>query len=134
MNRRVGLFRPLAAGLGLGLALCALAAAPPETMRSTLKSIVLPDLVFRETPVTEIVEFVSEKSREVDPEGVGVSILLKLKPGVPVKKLTLTIHHPTVERALELIASAADLNMRIDRSAVVLEPVEPPATPPAGAK
>ncbi len=63
----------------------ALREAPRETseaafgIRQKLKSIIITKVSFEDTPVTTIFDFLKTRSRELDPEGVGVNFLVILK-------------------------------------------------------
>ena len=45
---------------------------------SKLESIIIPKFEVRDVTVAEAIEFLRMKSRQLDPEGVGVNIVLKL--------------------------------------------------------
>ena len=45
-----------------------------------LTSIIIPRIELQEATVAEAIEFLRLKSRQLDPEGVGVNIVLKLPP------------------------------------------------------
>jgi general secretion pathway protein D len=57
---------------------------PNETVRNTaqiekkLTQIIIPKIDFRETSIREAIDFLKEKSRQLDPDKVGVNIVLKL--------------------------------------------------------
>lgn len=108
--------------------------ARPPTLASKVHTIVLPDMNFRNAPLSEIVDFIVDRSREADPEGVGVSIIVKddARGTLRNRRLTISLRKPTIEEAFRLLSSAAGLTLRIDRSAVVVEVdtdviVRPPA-------
>lgn len=106
----------------------------PPTLAFKVHTIVLPDMNFRNATLSQIVDFIVDRSREADPEGVGVSIIVKddARGTLRNRRLTLNLRKPTIEEAFRLLSSAAGLTLRIDRSAVVVEVdtdviVRPPA-------
>ncbi len=48
-------------------------------IRQKLKSIIITKISFEDTPVTTVFDFLKTRSRELDPEGVGVNFLVILK-------------------------------------------------------
>ena len=75
--------------LALLVATPILAAPPKETvLQKKLKSIVIPRIEFREATVVEAIEFLKQRAKQLDPDGVGVNIALKTDlnpaPSAPV--------------------------------------------------
>jgi len=117
-------------------------AASAQTVEQRAQAIVLPDRVIRDQSVTEILEAIAEDSVKADPQGVGVSIVVRDDDAGTMarRRLTLTFRGATVERALRLVAAAAALRLQFDAGAVVVTPsknvVGPgrEAPPPVGAE
>ncbi len=51
-----------------------------ETITKKLNDIIIPQLEFVDANITDVVTFLVTTSREIDPEGKGVNIILKLQP------------------------------------------------------
>ena len=117
-------WRWIAGVMGLVLWLLPAGAGAGTSMAEKLKTLRLPDLEFRNATVSEVVDFIVAKSRETDPEGTGVSIIVKdnAKGTVGSHRLTMSVAKPTVEHALKLLATTAELYVRVEASAVILEP------------
>lgn len=49
-------------------------------IRRKLKTIMLPRIAFEDTPVSTVFAYLKQRSRELDPQGVGVNFVLILKP------------------------------------------------------
>ncbi len=113
------------AGALLG-ALQASTAGAAEPLSAKLDGLIIPDLAFRRAPLKEIIDYVVEQSRELDPEGVGVNVLLKLPESIQKQEFTLSIRKASVRRVIHLIAAVADLHLRIEAYAVVFEPIPDP--------
>ena len=97
--------------------------AAPADLRTKVRTLVLPDLDFRNAPLSAVTDFIVEQSRAADPEGVGVSIILKddARGTLRSRRLTIGVKKPTIESALRLLSSAAGLLVRIDPGAIVIE-------------
>lgn len=97
--------------------------AAPTDLRTKVRTLVLPDLNFRNASLPEVADFIVEQSRAADPEGVGVSIILKddARGTLRSRRLTIGVKKPTIENALRLLSSAAGLLVRIDPGAIVIE-------------
>ena len=84
---------------------------------------VVPKIEFREASLSEAVEFLRVKSRELDPAKVGVNILLG--PGAQAmreKPITLSLQNIPLSEALRYVAELAGLQVREEAPALVLEP------------
>ncbi len=83
----------------------------------------LPDMNFRQAPLSEILDWIRDRSRDADPAGVGVSLILKddARGTLAATPLTLRLTRPTVRRALDLLATTAGLYIRRERHVAVIE-------------
>ncbi len=52
-----------------------------QELREKLQKIVIPEMNFDSAKVTDVIRFLHEKSKELDPEGEGVNFLIQLKNG-----------------------------------------------------
>ncbi len=127
MKRCVGIVVLLAAaGTVSAVETNAPARPPPPPVAAMFDPMLLPlpDMNFRQATVPEIVEWIREKSIAADPGGNGINLLLKdnAKGVLASTRLTLTLTKPTVRRALDLLASSANLYIRRDSRVTVIEP------------
>lgn len=97
--------------------------SPPASLRQKMAALTLPDMVFRNAPVSEILQWIMDKSAEVDPEKTGVNIIIKDDTDryMAKRRLTMTLKAPTVDQALKLLASTAGLYVRVDERVIVVE-------------
>ena len=107
---------------------------PPPSARVAVADpmmLQLPDMEFRQATVSEIVEWIRDRSIEADPGGAGLSVILKddAKGTMARTRLTLGLKRPTVKRALDLLASTANLYLRRDARVLVIEPSKNVAGP-----
>ncbi len=109
------------AGALLGVLLVSTVGAA-EPLSAKLDRLIIPKLSFRQATLKEVIDYVEEQSRKVDPEGVGVKILLKLPEGSQKGTLTFDMRRISVRDVLKYLAEVADVRFRIESGAVVLEP------------
>jgi len=86
-------------------------------MQERLKRIVIPTANFREAAPIDIVTYLSELSRKLDPKGEGVNIVLQATSGSPV---TLWLRQIPLADVLKYSADLSGLQVRLDAEAVVL--------------
>lgn len=84
--------------------------------------IVLPQVVFRDATLDEATTFMRIKSREVDPAGKGVNILVK--PGGNDAKLSLSLKQVPVNEALRYIAELANHQLTLEGNTFILTPAK----------
>jgi len=83
----------------------------------------LPDMNFRQAQLSVILDWIRDRSREADPAGVGVNLILKddARGTLGATPLTLRLTRPTVRRALDLLATTAGLYIRRDGNVAIIE-------------
>ena len=104
--------------------------ARPERPRTAaevhakLNAIIFPKIDFRDATLSECAEFITAKSKTLDPQGVGVSVLIA--PSVPPSKtgvrLTLTLKDVPQMEVLKYIVSLSGLQYRIDGAGITILP------------
>ncbi len=55
----------------------------PTTLREKLKNIIIPKISFEDTPVSTVFMFLKDRSRELDPDGIGINFVLM--PGIALR-------------------------------------------------
>lgn len=114
-----------------------------------LNSINIPKIDLTDTPISEAVEYLKQKSMEQDPSKKGVNIFLKLSdqnpaasasnsiagvstnPAAPAAlntepKITLALSHVPLYVALDYLSKMANLKLKIDPYAVSIVPLTEP--------
>jgi hypothetical protein len=85
--------------------------------------IIIPKIEFREATVPEVVEFLRQKALELDPEKIGLKILLK--PGAESDaKLTLMLTNIPLIEAIRYVAGLGNLKWQATPDGFVLEPLK----------
>lgn len=124
-------------------------------IKKKLEEIMFPEISFREAVISDVISFLSEESRKLDPEHVGVNIVLggvlsapqvAQAPAMPpesgptpvtplpptgntnetVRPITLNLRNVPMIDALSYITTLADLKYRIEKSAVLILPMNAP--------
>lgn len=103
--------------------LCLLGMTEPASgnqIRTALSS-VLPQVEFVETPLPDVVEFLQGRSREMDPSGAGVNVVID--PAIdPLTTVTLRLSEVSIGVVLICLAEQTDLDYQIDSHAFRLVP------------
>lgn len=111
-------------------------------MRKKLKTIVIPKVQFADARVSTVIEYLKQRSRELDPQGAGVNFVLILKPAkteprkpkpqaatsdetflptAPVEPLvTLDLDAIPLGDAVRLVCMQAGLTYNVETHAVVV--------------
>ncbi|MFM8364950.1 MAG: type II and III secretion system protein, partial [Verrucomicrobiota bacterium] len=108
---------------------------PEITVRSTqvisnkLDTIQIPRIDFTDSSIREALDFLKKRSAELDdtetdPSLKGVNIVLKLPPGSSdsTYPITLSLTDVPLRTALEYVANAANMRVRVDPYSVVVVP------------
>ena len=100
-----------------------------EIINSKLESIIIPRINFTDSSIREALDFLKKRAAELDeleadPDLKGVNIVLKVPPGSPEEnaQITLEIENVPLKAALEYVAQAAGLKIKVDPYAVVVVP------------
>ena len=116
-----------------------------------LNEIVLPEVNFREAVISDVINFLVEESRRLDPTHTGINMVLSTRvapaavegappptvegqppvptPEVGVQRITLNLRNVPIIDALKYITTQADLKYRIESSAVIILPLDAPEGP-----
>ena len=115
----------------LGLGTVAITEQPAITVRGTqsierkLQDIIIPQINFAETTIREAVEFIQQEAATNDPDrdNPGVNIVLKLDPSAEAQTIQeLQLSNIPLAGALDYIASAAGLKVKVEPYAVLMVP------------
>ncbi|MCX6839637.1 MAG: hypothetical protein NTX35_17775 [Verrucomicrobia bacterium] len=84
--------------------------------------IILPKVQFQDATLTEAVEFLRVKSRELDPEKKGLNILIK-PGGNPNNRITMQLKDVPAYEALRYCAEIAGHQLSVGENAFILSPL-----------
>jgi hypothetical protein len=85
-----------------------------------LQSIIIPSIEVVEAPIGDVAGLLQSKSSELDSSGVGVNLILDVKPEALEQTVSLCLQNVTLGRAVWFLAEIAGLDLKVDRHAVIL--------------
>jgi hypothetical protein len=85
---------------------------------------VLPKVQFQDATLTEAIEFLRIKSRELDPEKKGLNILVK-PGGDPTASITMQLSNVPAYEALRYVAELAGCKLTVEGDVFVITPKDP---------
>lgn len=105
-----------------------------SAIEKKLDAIVIPVLEFKDTSIEEAVDFMRQKSKELDKSTEdqakkGVNFMLRAPRGFQAGRVTLNLKNVTLRKALENIAEATGTRFQVDSFAVTFVPKEAAAEP-----
>lgn len=97
-----------------------------QSTRDAMEQVLIPSITFENAPIDAVIEELIRISREADPEGMGVNIILmpdrprqpvapepqSLGPAPSVPRVTLALRRVTFYDLLRIVCMVADLDMR----------------------
>lgn len=91
-------------------------------VQAKLSKIILPRIDFRDTTLSECVKFLNRKSKELDAQSTGVSVVIdpSIPPSTTGLRLTLQLNNLPEMETLNYVAHLCGLRFRIDASGVTL--------------
>ncbi|OGV49579.1 MAG: hypothetical protein A2X49_06350 [Lentisphaerae bacterium GWF2_52_8] len=104
-------------------------ASGPSMQQSTrsglyekLQNIIFDSIEFDDANISSIIQHLNIRSRQLDPDGVGVSIILNLKREEidTVPKITMTFDHIPMIEAIRYLCQGAGLKYRVEDRAVII--------------
>ncbi len=102
-------------------------AATERSVREQVRETVVPRVEYRDEGVDRAFEHLSNRSRELDPEGRGINIIYRGPDGDAAPRITLSLRRISLYEAIRYITQVAGLHYRIDDNAVFIsdEPFRP---------
>jgi hypothetical protein len=95
-------------------------------LNKKLKSIIIPEIEFKEASLESVIAFFVQRSRELDPEKRGINFVLssKMSSIAQSSKITLSLRKIPLSEALRYSLMQIKAEYRIDSFAVVIFPLE----------
>ncbi len=104
--------------------------APANSLKRKLEELTLPEVNVRDALASDVVNYLRDESRRIDPAKEGVNIVWQVPAETPVKKVSLTLRKVPLGEVLRYVAQAAGLRMRVEPYAVVVTAPEPTVKAP----
>ncbi len=95
-------------------------AVPVGAAVDRAKGITVPQLDFREASLKDVVNYLADESRTLDPDKKGVNIFLQVPPGTKPPAITLNLQNIPLFDALRFIASIGGCDLVVDDNALRL--------------
>lgn len=96
---------------------------PQTRPEPTAGTIILPTVQFQDATLTEAVEFLRIKSRELDPGKKGLNILVK-PGGDPTASITMQFKNVPASEALRYVAELAGCTLTVEGDGFVITPLQ----------
>lgn len=94
------------------------------SVQEKLQSTILPEVEFVETPLREALTFLVNRSKQLDPAGEGVNIVLRVKDeATATKPVTISLRGAPLGTVLDYVGRLTGTNHRVDGFAVAVVPV-----------
>lgn len=97
-----------------------------EAIEKKLKSILIDKVDFKRMDIRDVVQFLSTKSKEFDPEKTGVKFVLQLPPKEELlhREVSITLDNVSLEDILTYTDQQTNLQYSIEGDTVYLRPAE----------
>ena len=110
------------------IAVCCLMAVPSIGgqlfVEARMKTIIFEEINFRSIQFTDAVDYLREKSKELDPQKKGINIIVKSHNG-PNPKLTMKMGKNSLYTILKELSNSAHYRWRFIGNNLILEPIPP---------
>jgi hypothetical protein len=108
---------------------------PGYALRRKLDQIVVPEIRFREAAMIDVVQYLSEQSKQLAPDKTQINFVWLVPDDFKPRAVTLNLHKVPMSEVLNYVTQLSGLKYRVDAHAVVIykpEPEKPipPATEP----
>jgi len=100
-------------------------AAASAALTERIKAIKIPSIEFRDANIKDVVSFLTQACRRLDPEKKGANILLLGMDGENENVgtgITISLSEPSLYEALQYVAEMASLRMEVKPNAVLIMP------------
>lgn len=90
-------------------------------LKHKLNRLIIDHMEFEDASVAEVIEFFRRESKRIDPDGIGVNILVLGKDKAKtIPSITLAFNKIPLGEAIRYVCQAANLKHRVDKHAVVI--------------
>ncbi|MDE1171148.1 MAG: type II and III secretion system protein [Verrucomicrobium sp.] len=91
-----------------------------------LESIVIPSVEFSDASLQNAVDFLNDKTRQLDPEHEGINFIPRPEALSQAKTITLSLKNVPLKEVLRYLTQLAQVKFKIDPSAVFFVPLSEP--------
>lgn len=90
-----------------------------ERITQKLRTLILPQVDFGGVTLDEVVELLRVRSRDLDPEGRGVSFIINVGPEARTKPFSLNLQNVPLEELLRYVTETIGVAYKVDDHAVI---------------
>ncbi|MFN0076854.1 MAG: Amuc_1098 family type IV pilus outer membrane protein [Prosthecobacter sp.] len=90
-----------------------------ETITQRLRTLIFPKVEFSGATLDEVAELLRVRSRDLDPQGKGVSFVLSVPPEARNKPVSLNLFNVPMEEVLRYVSEMCGVTYRVDDHAVI---------------
>lgn len=84
--------------------------------------LIFPNIVLSDATLSETVDFLRAKAKDLDPENLGVNLILAPSADGAEPKLTLSLSNVPLSEALRYVAALGGCELTADEHAITLRP------------
>ncbi len=90
-----------------------------DSITQKLRTLIMPQVELAGVTLEEATELLRVRSRDLDPEGRGVSFIINVPPEARNKPISLTLFNVPLEEVLRYVSEGAGVNYKVDEHAVI---------------
>lgn len=90
-----------------------------DKIMQKLRTLVFPQVEFSGVTLDEVVELLRVRSRDLDPEGRGVSFIVNVEPESRSKSISLNLQNVPMEELLRYVSETVGISYKVDDHAVI---------------
>jgi general secretion pathway protein D len=90
-----------------------------ESITQKLRTIIFPRVDFSGATLEEVVELLRVRSRDLDPQGKGVSFVVSVPPEASSKLISLNLSSVPMEEVLRYVSEMSGVTYKVDEHAVI---------------
>ncbi len=90
-----------------------------EAITQRLRTLIFPKVEFSSATLDEVAELLRVRSRDLDPQGKGVSFVLSVPPEARNKPVSLNLFNVPMEEVLRYVSEMCGVTYRVDDHAVI---------------
>ena len=90
-----------------------------EAITQKLRTLIFPKVDFAGATLDEVVELLRVRSRDLDPQGKGISFVISAPPESRNKPVSLNLSNVPMEEVLRYVSEMCDVTYKVDEHAVI---------------
>ncbi len=91
-----------------------------QSIIDKLRSLIIPKIEFSGAALSEVMEYLRVRSRDMDPSGKGIDFVLNMSPEMQGRTVTVQLNNVPVEEVLRYVTQMTETSYKVDEFAVRL--------------